>query len=136
MLPITDEELSYVNDLKSKVENEGYVIVNMIGKPYHQGYKTIATFSEDSSLPPNSQIIKRVIKPQINHNGKMIQVSEIHVAQNLIDDYNSFEDKPEIPVTANDESPSTRPLIPQNTPQDVRTEYHGEVLCTGKKFME
>lgn len=135
MLPITDEELSYVNDMKSKVINEGYEIVNMLGKPYHQGYKVIATFSEDENLPPNSQIITRVIKPQINYNGKMIQSSEIHVSQNLIDDLN-IGDSSETPATVTNESPSTKPLIPQNIPQDVRTEHPGEVLCTGKDFME
>lgn len=135
ILPITDEELSYVNNIKSKVINEGYEIVNMRGKPYHQEYKTIATFSEDENLPPNSQIITRVIKPQINYKGKMIQVSEIHVSQNLIDDSNNFDNSSETPVTVTDESPSTKPLIPQNTPQDVRTEHPGEVLCTGKDFM-
>lgn len=134
--PITDEELSYVNDIKSKVINEGYEIVNMLGKPYHQEYKVIATFSEDENLPPNSQIITRVIKPQINYKGKMIQASEIHVSQNLIDDSNNFDDSSETPTTVTDELPSTKPLIPQNTPQDVRTEYPGEVLCTGKDFMD
>lgn len=107
----------------------------MLGKPYHQGYRTITTFSEDENLPPNSQIITRVIKPQINYKGTMIQASEIHVSQNLIDDSNNFEDSSETPATVTDESPSTKSLIPQNTLQDVRTEYPGEVLCTGKDFM-
>lgn len=136
ILPITNEELSYINDIKSKVINEGYEIVNMLGKPYYQEYKTIATFSEDENLPPNSQIITRVIKPQINYKGKMIQASEIHVSQNLIDDSNNFENSSETLATITDESPSTKPLIPQNTPKDVKTEHPGEVLCTGKDFMD
>ena len=66
----------------------------------------------------------------------MIQASEIHVSQNLIDDSNNFDDSSGTPSTVTDESPSTKPLIPQNTPQDVRTEHPGEVLCTGKDFMD
>ena len=59
----------------------------------------------------------------------------MRVIQNLIDDSNNFEDSSETSTVTN-ESPSTKPLIPQNTPQDVRTEHPGEVLCTGKDFMD
>lgn len=73
-------------------------------------------------------------KPEIIHNGIREQKAKVRIIQNLVNDSNNFDNSSEIPVT--DESPSTKELIPQNTPQDVRTEHPGEVLCTGKDFME
>jgi DNA repair exonuclease SbcCD ATPase subunit len=59
----------------------GYEMVDMLGKPYNEGMKVIANFRPDESLEPEQQVITRVIKPQINYKGKMIQAAQIEVSQ-------------------------------------------------------
>lgn len=80
---ITAEEQAEVDAIKAKYAAQGYVVVvDMVGKPYHQGLKVIAQFVEDDSRYENeSPIIKSVRKPQINRNGKLVQAAEITVAQ-------------------------------------------------------
>ena len=55
----------------------------MIGKPYNEGMKVIASFVQDEDLNPGEQIISGIVKPQINHNGKMIQAAQVTVSQNI-----------------------------------------------------
>ena len=61
----------------------GYEIVDMLGKPYYEGMKCVASFVIDETLPEGSQKITRVIKPQINYNDVMIQAAQIEVSQNI-----------------------------------------------------
>ena len=64
-------------------KHNGYEIVDMLGKPYHEGMKVIANFVENEELELGKQIITGIIKPQINYKGKMIQAAQITVSQNL-----------------------------------------------------
>lgn len=85
---ISEEEKSELNQMISEAKKLGYELAEHIdvGKRYYEGLKTIARFVEDPSLPKGSQVIKLVVKPQINKNGVMVQASEILVAQNLEED--------------------------------------------------
>ncbi|TXH51787.1 MAG: hypothetical protein E6Q97_17690, partial [Desulfurellales bacterium] len=65
----------------SQYEAEGYFVAPLLGKPYDEGMKVIANFKPDDDAPPGSRIITRIIKPQINKDGKMIQAAEIEVTQ-------------------------------------------------------
>lgn len=133
--PITDEELSYVDKMKSEVINEGYEIVDVNNQQYYDGMDVeIIGYVNDSWIKEGTRTIYSVEKPEIIHNGIREQKAKVRIIQNLVNDSNNFDNSSEIPVT--DESPSTKELISQNTPQDVRTEHPGEVLCTGKDFME
>lgn len=70
-----------VQRIKDNFKANDYEIVDMLGKPYHEGMKVIATFVTDDTLEPGQQIISRIIKPQVNYKQKMIQAAQIEVSQ-------------------------------------------------------
>ena len=72
-----------IKQMKDNLLANGYELVDMLGKDYHDGMKVTANFIEDENLPEGKQIITGIIKPQINYNGKMIQSAQITVSQNL-----------------------------------------------------
>ena len=53
----------------------------MRGMDYHAGMKASAQFKLNPELPAGAQVIKGVIKPQINKDGVMVQAAEIVVEQ-------------------------------------------------------
>ena len=61
--------------------SNGYEIVEMLGLPYTEGMRVTADFIPDEDLAPGEQIITRIIKPQINYQGVMIQSAQIEVSQ-------------------------------------------------------
>lgn len=67
--------------IKDNVASNGYEIVDMLGKPYSKGLKGSVDFIVDDDLAVGDQIITRVIKPQINYQGVMIQSAQIEVSQ-------------------------------------------------------
>ena len=75
--------LKALTQMKDNLMANGYEIVDMLGKPYHEGMKVIANFNEDETLEKGQQIITGITKPQINYQGKMIQAAQIIVSQNL-----------------------------------------------------
>ena len=72
-----------IKQMKDNLLANGYELVDMLGKDYHDGMKVTANFIEDEDLPEGKQIITGIIKPQINYQGKMIQSAQITVSQNL-----------------------------------------------------
>ena len=58
----------------------GYEMVELLNKPYDQGMRMSAKFRTDSSVEQGKQIITRIIKPQINYNGVIIQPAEVEVS--------------------------------------------------------
>ena len=72
-----------LKQMKDNLLANGYELVDMLGKDYHDGMKVTANFVEDENLPEGKQIITGIIKPQINYQGKMIQSAQITVSQNL-----------------------------------------------------
>ena len=42
--------------------------------------KSVASFVTDENLKKGDQIITRIIKPQVNFNGKMVQSAQIEVS--------------------------------------------------------
>lgn len=72
-----------IAQMKDNMLANGYEIVDMLGKPYHEGMKVTANFIEDEELEQGKQIITGIIKPQINYKGEMIQAAQITVSQNL-----------------------------------------------------
>ena len=72
-----------VQRIKDNFKANGYEIIDMLGQPYNEGMKVIASLVTDESLKPGQQIITGITKPQINYNGKMIQTAQITVSQNL-----------------------------------------------------
>lgn len=72
-----------VKRIIENLEQNGYDIVDLLNKPYSQGMKVIANFRPDENLKPDEQIITRILKPQVNFNGTMIQSAEIEVSQGV-----------------------------------------------------
>lgn len=72
-----------IKQMKDNLLVNGYELVDMLGKDYHEGMKVTANFVEDEELPEGKQIITGIIKPQINYKGKMIQSAQITVSQNI-----------------------------------------------------
>lgn len=72
-----------VERIKNNFLAQGYEIVDMLGKPYNEGMKVVASFVSDESLKEGEQVITGITKPQINYNGQMIQAAQITVSQNI-----------------------------------------------------
>jgi hypothetical protein len=70
-----------VERIRSNFEANGYEIVDMLNKVYNDGMKVQANFRPDDNLKEGEQIITRVIKPQVNYKGIMIQSAQIEVSQ-------------------------------------------------------
>tara|TARA_B100000767_G_C19740585_1_gene526004 strand:- start:640 stop:1680 length:1041 start_codon:yes stop_codon:yes gene_type:complete len=58
----------------------GYEMIEMLNLPYNDGMKVVANFVPDPELKEGDQIISRIIKPQVNYNGLMVQAAEIEVS--------------------------------------------------------
>ena len=58
----------------------GYEMIEMLGKSYNEGIKAAATLVPDENLEQGQQIITRIIKPQVNFKGEMIQSAQIEVS--------------------------------------------------------
>lgn len=72
-----------VERIKDNFLSNGYEMVAMLGKPYNDGMKLVASFVLDENLKEGQQIITGIIKPQINYKGIMIQSAQITVSQNI-----------------------------------------------------
>ena len=55
-------------------------MIEMLNKPYDEGMKVVASFLPDENIETGKQIITRIIKPQVNFNGVMIQAAQIEVS--------------------------------------------------------
>lgn len=67
--------------LEEEINEAGYVMVDLMGKDYNDGMMCEARFIEDPTVPPGRELITDVLKPQINHNGQVIQVARIEVGK-------------------------------------------------------
>lgn len=72
-----------ISQMKNNMLASGYELVDMLGKPYSEGMKATASFEDDDTLDEGVRIITKVIKPQINYKGVMIQNAQITVSQNI-----------------------------------------------------
>lgn len=70
-----------VGNLKDNLSANGYEMPELLGKQYHQGMKVIVISSiPDENLEKGSEIITKVLIPQVNFNDKMIQSAQIEVS--------------------------------------------------------
>lgn len=67
--------------LEEEINAAGYVLVDLLGRDYNEGIICEARFVESPSVPRGREIITEVLKPQINHNGQLIQVAKIEVGK-------------------------------------------------------
>lgn len=70
-----------VGKLKDNLSANGYEMPELLGKQFHQGMKVIVTSSiPDENLEKDSEIISKILIPQVNYNNKMIQTAQIEVS--------------------------------------------------------
>ncbi len=76
--------LKQLNASVKRIQNNfaanGYELVEMLGKEYNEGMKVTANFTSSEELETGKQIISRIIKPQVNFKGEMIQAAQIEVS--------------------------------------------------------
>ncbi len=70
-----------VGKLKDNLAANDYEMPVLLGKQFHQGMKVIVTSSiPDENLEHGSEIITKVLIPQVNYNDKMIQTAQIEIS--------------------------------------------------------
>lgn len=69
-----------VNNVVDNIKANGYDIIDHFNKPFNEGMNMDATMELDPSLEAGVQIIKRVIKPEVHFNNKLIQRAQVIVA--------------------------------------------------------
>lgn len=70
-----------VEKLKDNLAASGYEVPELLGKQFHQGMKILVSASiPDENLEIGSEVISKVLIPQVNYKGKMIQTAEIETS--------------------------------------------------------
>ena len=88
-LDFMDDSVNGVSQLKNRVKSiyatlnsNQYDIPDLVGHSYHEGDNMIGTLELNPELPPATNRIKRVIKPQVSYEGKLIQAAEVIIEYN------------------------------------------------------
>ena len=70
-----------VGKLKDNLSANGYEMPELLGKQFHQGMRVIIASSiPDENIEKDSEVISKVLIPQVNYNDKMIQTAQIEVS--------------------------------------------------------
>ncbi len=69
-----------VTNVFDNFKANGYEIADLLNKPYNDGMNMDASKEPDPALNEGEQIIRRIIKPEIYYNNKMIQKAQVIVA--------------------------------------------------------
>lgn len=70
-----------IETLKDKLNSQGYEIPKLLGKKFNTGMKlTVVSSFPTDTLAPGEEIISKIIKPQVNYQGKMIQSAQVEVS--------------------------------------------------------
>ena len=70
-----------VRKLEQSLNSNSYELESLLNKPYDNGMNLQANFVTDDNLKEGESIITRIIKPQINYKGKLIQAAQVEVSQ-------------------------------------------------------
>lgn len=70
-----------VRKLTQSLNANDYEIEELLGKSWDSGMNLQANFVIDEKLKESESIISRIIKPQINYKGKLIQAAQVEVSQ-------------------------------------------------------
>lgn len=69
-----------VGNVFDNFKANGYEIIDHLHKPYNDGMNMQATKEPDPNLKEGEQLIRRIIKPEIHFNNKIIQHAQVIVA--------------------------------------------------------
>ena len=88
-LEYMDDSVKGVSQLKNRIKSiyatlnsYQYDIPDLVGHSYHEGDNMIGTLELNPELPPATNRIKRVSKPQVSYEGKLIQAAEVIIEYN------------------------------------------------------
>ena len=70
-----------VKKLEQSLNSNNYELEVLLNKPYDSGMNLQANFVTDENLKEGESVITRIIKPQINYKGKLIQAAQVEVSQ-------------------------------------------------------
>ena len=70
-----------VRKLEQSLNSNNYELEVLLNKPYDNGMNLQANFVIDENLQEGESVITRIIKPQINYKGKLIQAAQVEVSQ-------------------------------------------------------
>jgi hypothetical protein len=71
-----------VEKLKDNLAANGYEIPKLLGEKFNQGMKVIVASSiPDESIEKGVEVITKILIPQVNYNGVMIQTAQIETAK-------------------------------------------------------
>ena len=73
--------LKGIERIQDNFASNGYEMVNMLGQEFNEGMKATVSFVQDENFETNKKIITRIIKPQVNYKGTMIQAAQIEVTE-------------------------------------------------------
>lgn len=68
--------------ISEALKKKGYEMPALIGTEYKEGYNMEASVEEDDTVEPGKMIIKRINRPAVLFNGRMIQAAKVVVAFN------------------------------------------------------
>ncbi len=75
--------LKGIERIRDNFKANGYEMVQLLGKEYDDRMNIdVINFIDDDTLPSGKRIITRIIKPQVNYNGVLIQRAQVDVSQN------------------------------------------------------
>lgn len=84
-----DDNVRGVSQLKNRakaiittLKSKQYDIPDLLGRSYHEGDNMVVTMELNEELEEGSNRIKRVIKPQVSYEGRLIQPAEVVVEYN------------------------------------------------------
>jgi hypothetical protein len=72
---------SSVKRIQDNFASNGYELVDMLGKEFNDGMKVTVNFIQNEDFEEGKRLITRIIKPQVNYLGKMIQTAQIEVTE-------------------------------------------------------
>ena len=69
-----------IERLKDNLLSKGYELPELLGKPYVEGMRiTIITSISDETSEKGKDVITKIIKPQVNYEGKLIQTAQVEI---------------------------------------------------------
>lgn len=88
-LDFMDDSTKGVSQLKNRIKSifltlssHQYDIPDLIGRTYHEGDNIIGSLELNPDLPLGTNRIKRVLRPQVSFQGKLIQAAEVIIEYN------------------------------------------------------
>ncbi|CAM2929354.1 hypothetical protein [Vibrio rarus] len=76
--------LKGIERMKASLEESGYEMVELLGQSYDERKNMeVVNIHDDDSLENGQKLITKVMRPQVNYNGKLIQRAQVDISVNL-----------------------------------------------------